>query len=184
MADLLLEFGLLAANGQFQKRPGKLWTFRDRATDSLRQLDYILIRKWRNSLMNAEAYNSLCTVGSDHRIVCAKFKLSLRTSKHTKKTKYDWKKFLASPEIQEQYTVLVKNRFLLLEEDGGACYDDVVEANKLAMEECVPVKPKRKNCHTSSNPRVIEAREKAEEAHDRWDKHSTDENRVAHGSSL
>ena len=45
MADLLLEFGLLAANAQFRKRPGKLWTFKDRATDSLRRLDYILVRK-------------------------------------------------------------------------------------------------------------------------------------------
>ena len=72
LADLLLEFNLLVANGQFQKKPGKLWTFKDRATDSLRQLDYILIRKKRrNSLMNAEAYNSFSTVGSDHRFVCA-----------------------------------------------------------------------------------------------------------------
>ena len=39
--------------------------------------------------MNAEAYNSFSTVGSDHRIVCAKLKLSLRFSKHTRKTRYD-----------------------------------------------------------------------------------------------
>ena len=45
LAVLLPEFNLLVANGQFQKRPGKLWIFKDRATDSLRQLDYILIRK-------------------------------------------------------------------------------------------------------------------------------------------
>ena len=87
LADLLPEFNLLVANGQFQKRPGKLWTFKDRATDSLRQLDYILIRKkWRNSLMDAEAYNSFSTVGSDHRVVCTRLKLSLWVSKHTRKT--------------------------------------------------------------------------------------------------
>ena len=66
LADLLVEFDLVAANTQFQKRPGKLWTFKDRATDSTRQLDYILIRKkWRNSIHNSEAYNIFNTVGSD-----------------------------------------------------------------------------------------------------------------------
>lgn len=45
------------------------------ATDSLRQLDYIYIlilirKKWRNSLMNAKAYNIFSTAVSDHRIVC------------------------------------------------------------------------------------------------------------------
>ena len=44
MAELLTEFGLLATNTMFQKRKGKLWTFQDRATDTLRQLDCILVR--------------------------------------------------------------------------------------------------------------------------------------------
>ena len=35
LSELLAEFGLVAANAQFQKRPGKLWTFKDRATNSL-----------------------------------------------------------------------------------------------------------------------------------------------------
>ena len=70
MAEVLTEFGLLATNTMFQKKKGKLWTFRDRASDALRQLDYILVRKkWRNSVHNTEAYNSFKTVGSDHRIV-------------------------------------------------------------------------------------------------------------------
>ncbi|XP_062599773.1 craniofacial development protein 2-like [Saccostrea cucullata] len=80
LAEILVEFGLLAVNTQFKKRPGKLWTFKCRASNTLRQLDYILVRqKWRNSVHNAEAYNSFSTVKSDHRIVSAKIKLSLRT---------------------------------------------------------------------------------------------------------
>ena len=56
MAEILTEFGLLAANTMFQKKKGKLWTFKDRASDALRQLDYILVRKkWRHSVHNAEA---------------------------------------------------------------------------------------------------------------------------------
>ena len=39
LAEFLLEHNLLAANTQFQKRKGKLWTFEDRATGERRQLD-------------------------------------------------------------------------------------------------------------------------------------------------
>ena len=130
--------------------------------------------------MNAEAYNSFCSVGSDHRVVCAESRLSLRTAKHTRKVRYDWKRFAASPDIQDRYTVAVRNRFQMLEtDDNGARYNKFVEANTQAMEECVPLKPKRKSVHTSTNPRVVEARRKADEAHASWDTDSSDENRAA-----
>ncbi|KAK1901071.1 Craniofacial development protein 2 [Dissostichus eleginoides] len=47
----------------FRKRTGKRWTFQDRATGMLRQLDYILVRqKWRNSILNAEPYSTFSSV--------------------------------------------------------------------------------------------------------------------------
>ena len=43
------------------------------------QIDFIMIRrKWRNSLKNCETYSSFSRIGSDHRIITAKIKLSLR----------------------------------------------------------------------------------------------------------
>ena len=67
----------------------------------------------------------------------------------------------------------VKNRFQELEDEGnGASYENFVEANRQAMEEYVPSKPKRNTVRTSTNPRVMEARVKAEEAHNRWDTNS------------
>ena len=82
---------------------------RDRASDSLRQLNYILVRrKWRNSVQNAEAYDTFITVGCDHNVVCAKIKLSLRTSKAVRKTKYDWQQLSTDSELQRNYTVLSK----------------------------------------------------------------------------
>ena len=46
------------------------------------QIDFILVnRKWRNSVKNVEPYSSFSSVGSDHRIVTAKVKLSLRSNK-------------------------------------------------------------------------------------------------------
>ncbi|XP_060771655.1 craniofacial development protein 2-like [Neoarius graeffei] len=88
LADLLVENNLLAANTCFQKRPGKRWTFQDRGTKAKCQLDYLLVRKkWRNSILNAEAYNSFSSLGSDHRVVGMKVRLSLRVPKrHTKQS--------------------------------------------------------------------------------------------------
>ena len=86
LAELLAEHDLLAANTNFNKRMGKRWTFCDRGTQTKRQLDYILVRrKWRNSILNAEAYNSLEALGSDHRLVTAKIRLSLRVPKQKSK---------------------------------------------------------------------------------------------------
>ena len=54
------------------------------------QVDYILINtKWKNSALNCEAYNTFSTVGSDHRIVTAKLRLSLRQSKSSTIKKSD-----------------------------------------------------------------------------------------------
>ena len=102
------------------------------STGSLRQLDYILVRrKWRNSVQNAEAYNTFSTVGSDHRVVCAKIKLSLRISKAAKKMKYDWKQFSTDPDLQWKYTVAVKNRYHVLSDEGnGFKNEKFVKANR------------------------------------------------------
>ena len=112
LSELLCEKELLAANTLFDKRRGKRWTFKDRFTGMLRQLDYILVRrKWRNSILNSEAYNTFCSVSSDHRVVSAKIRLSLRTQKRPKRNFYDWEEFSRRPDLQEKYSVLIRNKF-------------------------------------------------------------------------
>ncbi|KAJ8366611.1 hypothetical protein AAFF_G00348450 [Aldrovandia affinis] len=45
-------------------------------------IDYILVRqKWRNSILNAEPYSTFSSVGSDHRVVSMRVRLSLRVPK-------------------------------------------------------------------------------------------------------
>ena len=136
----------------------------------LRQLDYILVRrKWRNSVLNAEAYNSFSSVKSDHRVVTARIKLSLRTSKTPRKVRYDWKEFSQNTDLQEQYTVSVRNRFQVLESDSnGEKYDKFVQANKEAMKS-LPPKPKSKKKLRSSDARVTEARQKAQQAQSQFE---------------
>lgn len=113
-----MEHELLAANTIFQERTGE-WTFRDRATGVLRQLDYILVRKqWRNSIMNAEPNSTFSSVSSDNRVVSIRVHLNLRVPKPSPKIWYGWKAFSSNRGIQTRYTEEVRRRFWQL--DKGA----------------------------------------------------------------
>ena len=80
LIDFMIENRLTCLNTNFQKREGKLWTY-TYANNSKALIDYVFInRKWKNSAMNCEAYSSFEGVSSDHRIVTAKVRLSLRKS--------------------------------------------------------------------------------------------------------
>jgi hypothetical protein len=162
-----VEHDLLAANTQFKKRQGKRWKFLDRCTKVKRQLDYILVRKkWRNSVLNAEPYHRFCTVGSDHRVVSMRVRLSLRVPKPNHKTRYDWKLFSASHELQEQYTMEVRNRFQMheAEESASEKFQRFVVANKQSMEACVPIIERKKQASYLKHPEIVRARAMVEAA--------------------
>ena len=108
---------LTCINTNYQKREGKLWTF-TYANNSKAQIDYILInKKWKNSAMNCQAYSSFEGVSSDHRIVTAKIRLSLRkNATRTATTKhYDWV-LPNSRDIRDKYVLELRNRFETLQE--------------------------------------------------------------------
>ena len=76
--DFMIENRLTCLNTNYQKREGKLWIY-TYANNSKAQIYYVLInKKWKNSAMNCKAYSSFEGVSSDHRIVTAKIRLSLR----------------------------------------------------------------------------------------------------------
>ena len=77
----IIENGLKSLNTKFKKKSGKLWTHTI-PNGFKSQLDYIIVNnKWINSARNCEAYNTFEGVYSDHRIVTATLKLSLRSNK-------------------------------------------------------------------------------------------------------
>ena len=87
LKEIMEEYQLLAANSQFQKKTGKLWTWIS-PHKTKHQIDYNIVRKkWRKSVRNCEAYNTFISLGSDHRIVVAKVILSLRAPKQKMKIK-------------------------------------------------------------------------------------------------
>ena len=180
LAALLLEQELLAANTMFRKRTGKRWTFQDRPTGMRRQLDYILVRrKWRNSVLNAEPYNTFNSVGSDHRVVSMRVRLSLRVPKPTPRVRYDWRAFSANQELQARYAAEFRDHVHIQEvkEDPSAGYIKVMEAHVAATAGCVPVVQKTRGPARSKHPDVISARQKVEEAHRVFDQDPSAEQR-------
>ena len=88
--DCIHEHNLLMTNTPFCKPKSRLWTFR--APNKFKsQIDFILCQKrWRNSIMDSQAHSSSDSIGSDHRIVCAKLSLSVTTKKHPPKSRLNW----------------------------------------------------------------------------------------------
>ena len=106
-----------------------------------------LLIKNGKPLHNVEVFNSFASTGSDHRLVSAKIKLSLRKNKcPKKKKKHDWT-VLRRPDIQQQYTITVRNRFEELcdqSDEISERYEKLVQANAEAAEKIVLVLKRRK----------------------------------------
>ncbi|XP_072015018.1 uncharacterized protein [Amphiura filiformis] len=178
LVELATEKNLIIANTQFRKKAGKLWTFTSPGGNKY-QLDYILIRrKWRNSLQNAEAYNTFASVGSDHRIVSARIRLSLRKSKTLpRKNQFDWKSLSTDRNILKMYTIEVHNRFEILEdmeETATDKYSRFIAANKEAAEKIIPAKKRSRRANFSRDPRVIKARDHIRETYEEYQLDTTD----------
>ena len=150
LTDFMIENRLAYLNTNYQKREGKLWTY-TYANNIKAQIDSILInKKWKNSAMNCEAYSSFEGVSTDHRIVTAKIRLSLRkNAKRTATTKhYDWA-LLNNRDIRDKYVLELRNRFETLQEKTEKStpndeYENFVNAYLEAAAKCIPTKLKTK----------------------------------------
>ena len=149
LTDFMTENKLSCLNTNYQKREGKLWTY-TYVNNSKAQIDYVFInKKWKNSAMNCEAYSSFEGVSSDHRIVTAKIRLSLRKNvTRTAATKhYDWA-LLNNSDIRDKYVLELRNRFETQEKTEKGTpndqYENFVNAHFEAAAKCIPTKPRTK----------------------------------------
>ena len=150
LTDFMIENRLACLNTNYQKREGKLWTYAY-ANNTKAQIDYVLInKKWKNSALNCEAYSSFEGVSSDHRIVTAKIRLSLRKNdKRTATTKhYDWA-LLNNKDVRDKYVLELRNRFETLQEKTEKStpndeYENFVNAHLEAAAKYIPTKIKTK----------------------------------------
>ena len=170
LSDYQNENSLLCLGTHFQKPKTKLWTHKS-PRGSLAQLDYIFVnKKWKNSALNCQAYNTFEGVKSDHRIVSAKLRLSLRAnkSKSAKSPPYDWAT-LRDEHILHKYSVCLKNRYQALQDLGTSPtpsqkYDNFVEAHEIAAEKHIPLKPKTKKRVPWETAAIQGKRKKVKEA--------------------
>ena len=141
------ENDLVITNTTFKKKTSKLWTC-VLPSGVRAQLDYVLIKKkLRNSVNDAEAYNSFARLGSDQKIVTAKIRLSLWADCRTtpEKFKYDWSKLATDQDLQHRYTLEIRNRYSILAEkydwDQSQKYKYLIQANKETAEKIMPKLP-------------------------------------------
>ena len=112
LTDFRLENRLTCLNTNFQKKEGKLWTYTC-ANNTKAQIDNVFInKKW-----NCEAYSSFEGVSSNHRIVTAKIRLSLRknATRTTTTVHYDWSQ-LNNRNIRDKYALTLRDKFDALSE--------------------------------------------------------------------
>ena len=170
--ELVKETNLMVTNTHYRKKAGKLWTFISDMNEAKSQVDYIMVnRKWRNTVKNCEAYSTFSSVGSDHRILTAKLKLSLRTCKAPTVERFDWT-VLRNSTISDRYTVEVTNRFEALHVEGENetdRYQHFVDANKEVAKEMIPQIQKKKKKQESDDVRVQTARKLVQTAFNRYE---------------
>ena len=171
MKDYLKENNLLCINTAFQKRPGQLWTHKS-PKGTKAQLDYIIInRKWKNSVKNSRSFNSFVNVDSDHRIVSAKFRLSLRANKKKseKMAPYDWSVLRRNADTRNQFVTQVNNRFAVLQDltptiSSNSTFNNFQMACKETAAETIPLKPKVKKRKPWENEQICQKRKTLREA--------------------
>ena len=99
--------------------------------------------------LNAQAYNSFTSIGSDHRIVTATIRISLRAnSRAFQKKKYDWNQLKTNPDLQDKNTVEIRNQYEVLPMNEGddkqtQKYSYLIQANKETAEKVMPRVPKK-----------------------------------------
>ena len=150
LTDFTLENRLTCLNTKFQKIKGKLWTY-TYTNNTKAQIDYVFInKKWKNSVLNGKAYSPFMGVSSDHRIVTAKIRLSLRrnAAKTTKTERYDCF-LLKNRDTRDKYTLTLRNKFDPLREISETPtpndeYENFVNAHFKVTAECIPTKPRAK----------------------------------------
>ena len=169
MLELLQEHQLIVTNTRFQKPSSKLWTYED-PKRSRHQIDFILWRKkWANSLKNCQAYNTMQTVGSDHRIVTCFVQASYRVNKTPPSDplrKVDWSYITNNTQLSYDYPIEVNNRYsvLLQEHDTEADYSLLMDSVSSTALEMLPKKRARKRENPYNDPDIALHRNVLKEA--------------------
>ena len=133
MINLCIAANLRPAHSHFENKPSRLHTFQSpNAEHPPTQIDHIMINtKWWKSIRDCRAFNTI-DVGSDHRMVSAHFRLSLRASKRppNDRCKFNSEK-LTYPDIRNAFDIDLQNRFSALLDETALTNSSAVEQIQL-----------------------------------------------------
>ena len=184
LLDFTTEKNFEITSTGFHKKVGKQWTFVGPG-GAKSQIDFILInKKWRNSVLNVEPYNSFSTVGSDHRIVTARIRLSLRKTKRKQmREEYDWEILKRVPTLQQAFSVEVENHFQCLQEldeSSTERYQRFINSYNQAAKTILPTTSRKKSYQVSTDQRDVDARKKTKAAFDSYHVNTSENNRLGY----
>ena len=102
----------------------------------------------------------------------AKIRLSLRADSRAtpKKVKYDWSKLATDPDLQDRYTLEIRNRHSILAENDGdqsQKYNYLIQANKETADKIMPKLPKKQRKALCYDSKVEDARQQLMEVNKR-----------------
>ena len=129
---------------------------------------------------NLSSILTFASVGSDHHILSAKFRLSLRSKVVTpRKKNYDWSMLKSDQVLQNRYSIQLHNRFSILQNEFTDTIDDkyqhFITANKETAKEMIPKKAKRQKMKYSDDKRIEQARKSVATAYSCYTRNPTNE---------
>jgi hypothetical protein len=139
-SDRLLSFcactGLAILGSWFQRPDIWRWTWLSNDGRTTKELDHILTRR-RKDCCSLRVYRGAeCPANTDHRIVVSRFKISLtkKRKSNSPQGQVDVEKLACIPQLQQDFSVAVSNRFSALSdlkddaEDAWRCIRDNIKA--------------------------------------------------------
>ena len=116
--------------------------------------------------MNSDCYSSFASIGSDHRIVTAKLRLSLRRkATPQQKKQFNWKSLRCDPGIREQFSLELNNKFEELYNESSTIteqYEAFIKAQDHAAKTTLPTILKSKALRNAHHPSIIAARKRVD----------------------
>jgi exonuclease III len=125
LIELCESANLRPAHSHFNNRRSRMTTY-ESPTGEPHQIDHIMVSiKWWKSIKNFRAYNTIY-IGSDHKVVSANFRLSLRATKKPPngRCKFNWEK-LADPNTKIAFNIAVENKFSALLEQQAPSASEI-----------------------------------------------------------
>ena len=118
-------------------------------------------------IKDVEAYSSFASIGSDHRVISVRLKLSLRKVKTpTQKKLYNCPALSNNEELQHQYTIQLRNRYAELCIKGEAITEKykLMKANNETAHLLLQTREHKNKTNFANNEKVIEQRYKVQKA--------------------